>query len=162
MKKNIIRLNELQLKWMIKESVTRLLSENRPRLRGTRYSDGSYGCQLRKIISGSEFLDYLTDEQEQKLATLNPDVVAKLRDGEFECYASYYHSPGNYYNPPSDDFDIEDDGGLGDLIDQIKDPQIKQKFKEIYDRYMEDADWETPYLDDEGPEREDCYPDDLM
>ena len=140
MKRNIVKLNEAQLKKMIVESVRRVLNESRP------------GLMMR--IEGSDFLDnvfYEVDSVSPEEEDMFSDwyenyrgqdpAIDKIADNEFTVYAiAGYHNWQDEGGQNDVDFEITDDDGLWDLIGQIRNPRIKKVAMKEYDIYCNDED----------------------
>ena len=122
MKKNIIRLNEAQLRGIIKESVRKILAE-------------AYVYKYKKTIDGEKFLDsFVPDEDFDRL--YRNDNIADIYEHKFVI--------------TSDNNKIIDDEGLKDLIEDIMDPEIKEMALRKYEEETNSNDgWEEEAEGDE-------------
>ena len=130
--KKRIRINESTLRGIIRESIKRTIMESRGNLfmdfEGWELFEGVFD-----IIPDTNGIDDFEPWLEE-MKKMDP-AIKEIADSEFSINAQgSYH---NYYDEGGQndvDFDVLDDDTLWDLINEIKDPQIKQCAKKVYDQ----------------------------
>ena len=132
--KKRIRINESTLRGIIRESIKRTIMESMGNLymnfEGWELFEGVFD-----IIPDTNGIDDFEPWLEE-MKKMDP-AIQEIADSEFTINAqSSYH---NYYDEGGQndiDFDVLDDDTLWDSINKIKDPQIKQCAKKVYDEII--------------------------
>ena len=123
MKKNVIRLNEGQLRRMISETVRRVLKESQ-----NEFCADISGYELVEYAVW-EVLDDIPDEYVQNVEGFvqaqNDPALADIYNKEYRVWAE----PGFY-----DKLELTgEDDGLDETIKKIRDPKIREAISKAYD-----------------------------
>ena len=78
-------------------------------------------------------------------------MVQEIARNDYKVTAVWSHTNGSWDEPESDDFEIDDDEGLYETIEEIQDNNLRNAFFKGYDKYVESAEFD--YDDDNyGPD----------
>lgn len=119
-----IRLTEAQLKSIIKKAVKRALCES-SNYGTTLWGDDFVNVTIEKFGNG-------INEDE----VLNDPNVDDIFQSKFEIKATYIDEPASWDSPGGTDFYIDEDDGLYDLIELIKNPKLRDMFERAYDKLI--------------------------
>ena len=123
-----IRLTEAQLKSIIKKAVKRALCES-SNYGTTLWGDDFVNVTIEKFGNG-------INEDE----VLNDPNVDDIFQSKFEIKATYRDEPASWDSPGGTDFYIDEDDGLYDLIELIKNPELRDMFERAYDKLITTGD----------------------
>ena len=131
-----IKLNEKQLKQLISESIKRILNEWKSRQ-----------ATLHLLINGQEFVQNAMEFLDSKINVMEDPAIKEIAENEFYITAIWgkedpVYEPGPSCNPGGEWFDIDDDEGLDGLIDEIREPEVRKVFKMVYEKMVENGDFE--------------------
>ena len=137
-----LRLNENDLRQIIGKTVKSVIKEmygrRRPAQKGYMW------------VNGRDFLEKALELEDVELArTVKTDEpLMEIFNGEFKivCEASYY--PATRYSPEENNFEILDDSGLMELIENVSDENIKSALYSVYENDVEGGDFDFDNPDD--------------
>ena len=137
MERKIIKLNESQLKKIIKECVKRVLKEKKVIKEGNTHSD------LYAYVSGKELIeevawnlipDDVTERQARRQYAqqliekwvMSDPAIKKIYKTEYTIWAEGSDEEPGMWSDGGSSFDITNDDGLDDDIKQIKDDKLRE------------------------------------
>ena len=144
-----MRITESDLRLMVNEAVRRVVNEGYMYPRRPHGYDTSVGMLM---VNGRDFVERVLDDccsDEFYERSISDPAVQEIAGNEYKVTAVYTHQNQTYDDPEIDDFSIEDDEGLFDVIENIGDENLRTAFMKGYEKYVEGGDFRYPDYDDD-------------